>query len=108
MLPDFIVPDWPAPPQVRALARDPDAAPRSGERIRVWRCDLPDAIPGEALDGARLVIHCAYVTRHNDLMEAARVNETGTRRLIEATRRAGANGAEPCSGRPLAGCRIWS
>jgi NADH dehydrogenase len=51
--------------------------------------DLPDRIDDTALAGADAVVHCAYATRETDLARARRVNEEGTRRLLEAARRAG-------------------
>jgi len=72
---------------VRALVRCPSrfaAAPS----MRAGRCDLPDTIDESALSGAALV-HCAYATRETDLARARRVNEEGTRRLLDAARRTG-------------------
>ncbi len=75
--------------QVRALVRRPEsyAAPRPA--IKAFACDLPDRIDSEGLRGAGAVVHCAYVTRHRSLEEARRVNEEGTRRLLDACRAAG-------------------
>jgi nucleoside-diphosphate-sugar epimerase len=73
---------------VRALARSPGSfSPIPG--VSVSRCDLPDSIDEKCLDGASALVHCAYATRTTDLTEARRVNEEGTRRLFEASRRAG-------------------
>ena len=75
--------------EVRALVRDPVryAAPPG---VRAMRCELPDGIDEAALAGAAAVVHCAYATRELDPDRARRVNEEGTRRLLEASRRAGA------------------
>jgi len=73
---------------VRALVRDPTAlAELAG--FRAGRCDLPDTLDESLLAGADAVVHCAYATRETDPARARRVNEDGTRRLLEAARRAG-------------------
>ena len=73
---------------VRALVRDPTAlAELAG--VRAGRCDLPDTLDESLLAGADAVVHCAYATRETDPARARRVNEDGTRRLLEAARRAG-------------------
>lgn len=74
---------------VRALARDTSAYPFAEGGIRLFGCDLPDALDERALRGARAVIHCAYVTRHRDLEQARRVNDEGTRRVLMASRAEG-------------------
>jgi nucleoside-diphosphate-sugar epimerase len=74
--------------EVRALVRDP-ARYVGPPGVRAARCDLPDAIDEDALAGASAVVHCAYATRETDPARARRVNEDGTRRLLEAARRAG-------------------
>lgn len=74
--------------EVRALVRDP-ARFAGAPGVRAARCDLPDSIDELALAGLSAVVHCAYATRENDLARARRVNEEGTRRLLEASRRAG-------------------
>ena len=76
---------WPT----RALVRRPDAYEPPGPGVQGFACDLPDRIDPAALRGAGVVVHCAYVTRHQSLEEAARVNDVGTRRLLEASRAAG-------------------
>jgi nucleoside-diphosphate-sugar epimerase len=73
---------------VRALVRDPPRFPAT-TGVRAALCNLPDAIDESALMGTDAVVHCAYATRETDLARARRVNEEGTRRLIEASRRAG-------------------
>jgi nucleoside-diphosphate-sugar epimerase len=74
--------------EVRALVREPDRwAALPG--VRAFRCDLPDAVDEAALAGAAAVVHCAYATRETDLERARRVNEDGTRMLLERSRRAG-------------------
>lgn len=74
--------------EVRALVRDP-ARYAGPPGVRAARCELPDAIDEAALAGTVAVVHCAYATRETDLGRARRVNEDGTRRLLEASRRAG-------------------
>jgi nucleoside-diphosphate-sugar epimerase len=73
---------------VRALVRDPARFPAM-PGVRPALCNLPDAIDESALMGADAVVHCAYATRETDPARARRVNEEGTRRLVEASRRAG-------------------
>jgi len=73
--------------EVRALVRRPDAFSMPG--VTAARCDLPAALDEGALAGAAAVVHCAYATRATDLEEARRVNEDGTRRILDAARRAG-------------------
>ena len=72
----------------RALVREPErvAGPPG---VRAFRCDLPDGIDEAALAGAGAVVHCAYATRETDLDRARRVNEDGTRALLERSHRAG-------------------
>jgi nucleoside-diphosphate-sugar epimerase len=74
--------------EVRALVRDP-ARFAGPPGVRTARCDLPDGVDEAALAGASALVHCAYATREPDLARARRVNEEGTRRLLEASRRAG-------------------
>jgi nucleoside-diphosphate-sugar epimerase len=74
---------------VRALARRPDAALEVMPNVTTFRCELPDAIPREALAGCQALIHGAYVTRFRSIDEARRINETGTQRLLEASRGSG-------------------
>jgi len=74
--------------EVRALVRDP-ARFAGPPGVRAARCDLPDSIEEAALTGASALVHCAYATRETDLARMRRVNEEGTRRLLEASRRAG-------------------
>jgi len=71
--------------EVRALVRSPAAL---GGGAGVGRCDLPDTLDEAPLAGADAVVHCAYATRETDRERARRVNEDGTRRLLEAARRA--------------------
>jgi len=75
--------------EVRALVRDVSSYPYAEQGIRSFPCDLPDSLDRKALDAAGVLIHCAYVTRHADLEAARLVNETGTRRVIDACREAG-------------------
>ena len=74
---------------VRAMVRDTEAYPFAEQGIRTYRCVLPDTLDEGALAGATALVHCAYITRHRDLDEAHRVNDVGTRRVLEASRKAG-------------------
>jgi len=74
--------------EVRALVRDPAAFGPPPAGVRVGRCDLPDTLDEALLAGADAVVHAAYATRETDRERARRVNEDGTRRLLEASRRA--------------------
>ncbi|TMA96930.1 MAG: NAD-dependent epimerase/dehydratase family protein [Deltaproteobacteria bacterium] len=73
---------------VRALVRDPDSFAHSSPSVQA-RCDLPDTIDESLLQGARALVRCAYATRETHLARARRVNEEGTRRLVDACRRVG-------------------
>jgi len=75
--------------EVRGLVRDTSRYPFSQGGVRLYRCDLPHVVDEEALAGATALVHCAYVTRHRDLEEARRVNELGTRRLLDLSRSRG-------------------
>lgn len=75
--------------RVCAMVRDVRAAPFAEPAIELHRCNLPDELDVAALGGARAVIHCAYATRQSDPSEARRVNDLGTRRILEASRAAG-------------------
>src|SRR5205823_9158668 len=75
--------------EVRALVRDPAAFGPPPAGVRLGRCDLPDTLDETLLAGADAVLHAAYATRERDRERARRVNEDGTRRLLEASRRAG-------------------
>jgi nucleoside-diphosphate-sugar epimerase len=74
--------------EVRALVRVP-ASFEAPPGVRTGLCDLPDAIEEHLLEEAAALVHCAWATRATDLAESRRVNEEGTRRLLEASRRAG-------------------
>jgi nucleoside-diphosphate-sugar epimerase len=74
--------------EVRALVRDPAAFGPPPANVRVGRCDLPDALDDSLLAGASAIVHCAYATRETDRERARQVNEDGTRKLLEASRRA--------------------
>jgi nucleoside-diphosphate-sugar epimerase len=75
--------------QVRGLARSTATYPFAEDGIRLYHCDLPDTIEAEALRDVDVVIHCAYTTRFTNLKAARRVNEDGTKGLLEASRAAG-------------------
>ncbi len=75
--------------EVRALVRSPASFSDPPPGVTVGRCDLPETIDESLLDGASALVHCAYATRVTDRTEARRVNEDGTRRILDASRRAG-------------------
>jgi len=75
--------------EVRALVRDPASFANAVPGIRAGRCDLPEVIEEALLAGVSALIHCAYATRVTDPAEARRVNEEGTRRILDVARRAG-------------------
>lgn len=75
--------------EVRALVRKPAALAATLPGVRAAWCDLPNAIDESVLTGSAAVVHCAYATRETNLARARRVNEEGTRALLEASRRAG-------------------
>jgi nucleoside-diphosphate-sugar epimerase len=75
--------------EVRALVREPLRAPGVPTGVRIGRCDLPETLDESLLAGADAVIHCAYATRITDREVARRVNEDGTRKVLDASRRAG-------------------
>ncbi|HVR75169.1 MAG TPA: NAD(P)-dependent oxidoreductase [Planctomycetota bacterium] len=75
--------------EVRALVRDAARYPYRESGIRSFACDLPDRIDPRGLEGANALIHCAYMTRFTDLESARRVNDLGTRKVLEAGRAAG-------------------
>jgi nucleoside-diphosphate-sugar epimerase len=75
--------------QIRALIRRPDASLGSIPNLTTHTCDLPGRIDAVALRGCDCIIHAAYVTRFRNLAEAREVNELGTRRLLEFSRKAG-------------------
>lgn len=75
--------------QVRALARRGDAQLASLPNVTTFTCDLPDLISAPSIRGCDVVVHAAYQTRFQSIKEARLVNETGTQRLIEASRSAG-------------------
>jgi len=75
--------------EVRALGRDPAAVAAALPGARAGRCDLPETIDEALLGGADALVHAAYATRETNEARAREVNEDGTRRLLEASRRAG-------------------
>lgn len=72
--------------QVRALVRDRSSYRFRARGITLHECDLPDAIDESAFQGADVVVHCAYMSRHTTLDEARRVNEAGTDRVLALAR----------------------
>lgn len=75
--------------EVRALVRRPEEFARAMPGVRAGRCELPETLGEALLAGADVLIHAAWATRETDRRRAERVNEEGTRRLIDAARRAG-------------------
>jgi nucleoside-diphosphate-sugar epimerase len=80
----FVVRGW----TVRALVRNPDAVALP-PGVRVGRLDLPDVVDDASLAGADAVVHSAWAIREIDPARAAHQNIEGTKRLLEASRRAG-------------------
>lgn len=74
--------------EVRALVREPAAFASRIEGVRAYRCDLPDALDDAGIDGADALVHAAYATRATSAEAARRVNESGTRRILDAARAA--------------------
>ena len=74
--------------EVRALVRRPEAASLP-PAIRTGRLELPDAVDDQLLAGADALVHAAWATRETDPARAERANVEGTRRLVDAARRAG-------------------
>jgi nucleoside-diphosphate-sugar epimerase len=74
--------------RVRALVRGPGAVDL-GPGVARARCVLPDGIDPAALAGVDVLVHAAWATRETDPERAQRVNEDGTRRLLEGARGAG-------------------
>lgn len=74
--------------EVRAFVRNPAAAPPA-PGVKQFLCDLPDQLDLAGLQGARALVHCAYMTRFTDLEAARRVNDEGTRKVLAACERAG-------------------
>ena len=75
--------------EVRALVRNPAAYPWRVEGVRAFPCQLPETVDERGLEGARAVVHCAYMTRFTDVGQAERVNDLGTRKVLELARKAG-------------------
>ncbi len=75
--------------EVRGLVRNTEACPFAEKGVRLFACDLPDKLDRAGLEGASVLVHCAYMTRFTDLAQAHRVNDLGTRRIIEVGRAAG-------------------
>lgn len=75
--------------EVRALVRQTSGYPFVEAGICRYRFLLPGHIEQEALRGADVLIHCAYMMRFTNLPEARQVDEEGTRRLLAAAREAG-------------------
>lgn len=76
--------------EVRGLVRDPAAFAREVAGVRAGRCVLPDEIDEAVLSGADVVLHAAWATRETDPDRARLANEDGSRRVVDAARRAGA------------------
>jgi nucleoside-diphosphate-sugar epimerase len=75
--------------RVRALVRNLSLYPFNTEGVEVFHCDLPGAVDERAFAGARAIVHCAYMTRFTSLDAAYRVNDLGTREVLELSRSAG-------------------
>jgi nucleoside-diphosphate-sugar epimerase len=75
---------------VIALVRDPQTASRAVPGARPATCRLPETIDESVLAGAEWVVHAAWATTETDPVRADAVNEDGTRRVVDAARRADA------------------
>lgn len=75
--------------RVVALVRREDAALGSLAGVECRACALPDGVTEESLVGVSVLIHAAYPTRLRKLGEIRRINEEGTRRLLDVSRRIG-------------------
>jgi nucleoside-diphosphate-sugar epimerase len=71
---------------VRALVRNP-ADVDLGPGVTAGRCNLPEEIDDSLLAGSDVLLHAAWATRETDPERARRVNEDGTRRLLDAAGR---------------------
>jgi nucleoside-diphosphate-sugar epimerase len=74
--------------EVRGLVRNFSVPTFGGTDIRLFKCDLPEEIDRAALEGVDILVHCAYMTRFTNLAEARRVNEEGTKSILEGARAA--------------------
>lgn len=74
---------------VRAGVRHPADYQPPAPGVTPFECLLPERIAEAGLRGADVCIHAAYVTRFTNLAEARRVNEDGTRAVLELARRCG-------------------
>jgi NADH dehydrogenase len=74
---------------VRALARRVDAYPFEREGVKFFRCVLPEDIEDGAFAGVDVVFHAAYMTVFRGVNYGKRVNEEGTRRVLDEARSAG-------------------
>jgi NADH dehydrogenase len=75
---------------VRGLVRDMTRYPFERPGVELFEGDLPDGVDERAFNGADVVVHCAYMSRHTTLAEARRVNEEGSARVLRAARAHGA------------------
>lgn len=75
--------------EVRALVRNTSAYPFCEAGIELVSCDLPNRINEERLSGVGALVHAAYMTRFVDRASAERVNDLGTRRVLDAGRAMG-------------------
>lgn len=76
--------------RVRGLVRNLSVYPFQEPGIRIYRGDLPSHIDQTAFDNIEIVVHCAYMTRFTNIEEARRINEEGTGRILDLSRKVGA------------------
>jgi len=76
--------------RVRALVRDPARLPADLAGLDVFRCDLPDGVEADALEGGvGALVHCAFEMRFRDAERARTVNVDGSARIFDEARRKG-------------------
>jgi nucleoside-diphosphate-sugar epimerase len=75
--------------RLRALARNPAAAPAAPSGTTWHACVLPDRVDDDAFAGADAFVHCAFYTRFRDTAEARAVNVEGSARLFRVCRAQG-------------------
>jgi nucleoside-diphosphate-sugar epimerase len=75
--------------RVRGLVREPAKATEVPAGVELFRCELPHAIDENGFREAAVLIHCAYTSRFRTLEQARQVNEEGTCKVLERSRRCG-------------------
>ena len=72
---------------VHALVRKSATTAFQPPNRKVFRCDLPGSIDESGLVGVDALIHCAYMTRFTTLTEAIKVNQEGSNRLYQLSKK---------------------